>query len=114
MLLNSLGNSRGEIFMPNKKAKGKRAKTRDKLKRRGPRLSVNRLLTEFADGDRVQIDISPDFHSGMPFRRYDGISGKISGKQGSCYKVSLREGNAPRTIITHPAHIRLLMHGNSK
>lgn len=99
--------------MTNKKAKGVRAKTRDKFKRKGTKLSVSRLLKEFANGSTVQVNINASHHSGMPFRRYQGISGKIVGKQGSAFKVSLKEGKAPRTLIVTAAHLKQLDSGRS-
>ena len=100
-------------MVTNKKAKGVRAKTRSKFSRKGTRLSVNDVLQEFDEGSTVQINAAPSFHEGFPFRRYQGISGKIAGKQGKCYKVSLFEGNAPRTIIVHAAHLKLLSVGKN-
>ena len=94
--------------MSNKKAKGVRAKTRDKFKRRGKRLSVNKLLREFKAGDRVQVNINSSVHSGMPFKRYQGISGVVTGMQGRSLRVALREGNAYRTLIVNAAHLKSL------
>jgi len=94
--------------LTNKKAKGVRAKTRDLFKRKGSKLSVSRLLKEFKNGDTVQININSSSHSGLPFRRYQGITGKVVGKQGSAFRVSLKEGNAPRIIITTAAHLKQL------
>lgn len=96
--------------MTNKKAKGVRAKTRDKFKRKGVRLSVNRILKEFSVGDSVQVNVNSSFHSGIPHRRYQGISGRVVGKQGSAFKVAVKEGNAPRTLIVTAAHLKALNH----
>ena len=99
--------------MTNKKAQGIRAKTRDKFKRKGSKLSVSRLLKEFPEGSTVQININSSHHSGIPFRRYQGISGKVIGKQGKAFKVALREGNAPRTLIVTAAHLKTLHAGKA-
>lgn len=94
--------------MASKKAKGKRAKTRHSHKRKASRISVNKLLKEFKTGSAVQITINPSVHSGMPFRRYQGISGSVIGVQGRAVKVAVREGNAKRLLIVHPAHLKEL------
>jgi len=96
--------------LASKKAKGPRAKTRDKFKRKASRLSVNKILRDFTQGDTVQVNINSSFHSGMPHRRYQGISGKILGKQGAAFKVAVKEGNAPRTLIVAAAHLKALQH----
>ena len=94
--------------MSNKKAKGKRAKTRDSHKRRGVRISVNRIRRAFKEGDTVQVVIDASFHRGMPFRRYQGRSGTVVGVQGNCYRVELQEGHSSRLLIAHPAHLKRL------
>lgn len=97
--------------LTNKKAKGQRAKTRDKLKRKGSKLSVNKILKEFnAAGETVQVNINSSFHSGIPHRRYQGISGKVIGRQGNAFKIAVKEGNAPRTLIVTAAHLKVLQH----
>ena len=96
--------------MTNKKAKGIRAKTRSKFKRKGSKLSVNKLLQQFNVGDSVQVNINSSVHSGMPFRRYQGISGRVLGKQGSAFKIAVKEGNAARTLVVTAAHLKTLHH----
>lgn len=96
--------------MTNKKAKGQRTKTRDKLKRKGSRLSVNKILKEFNTGETVQVNINSSFHSGIPHRRYQGISGKVIGRQGNAFRIAVKEGNAPRTLVVTAAHLKALHH----
>lgn len=93
--------------MTNKKAQGVRAKTRDKFKRK-KRATVNLLLQTIPEGTPVQIDVNSSIHSGIPFRRYQGISGVVTGKRGRAFIVATKEGNAPRTLIVGPAHLKVL------
>lgn len=93
--------------MPNKKARGKRAKQRDKLKGRG-KPTVNKLLEEFDEDDTVQININSVVHSGLPHHRFQGKTGRIEGRRGSCYIVSLRDGNMRKNVIVHPVHLKKL------
>lgn len=92
--------------MAGKKARGKRAKTRAKFTRKGPRPTVNRLLQEIPEGKSVQVEIDPSVHEGMAFRRFQGLTGKVIGRQGSAYKVKLMHGSKPKTIIVGAAHIK--------
>ena len=43
--------------MASKKAKGKRAHTRDKFKKRGSKATVNKLLQEIPIGTKIDIKI---------------------------------------------------------
>jgi large subunit ribosomal protein L21e len=92
-----------------KRSKGTRSKTRHVLRKK-PRergLSpITRALQQFEEGDRVSIVIDPSIHKGMPHRRYHGKTGYISGQRGTSYLVDIRQGNAIKTIIARPEHLR--------
>lgn len=91
--------------MPNKKAKGKRAKTRSMLTRKCSRATVNKLLQEFGKGTTVHIRINPAIHSGMPHRRYQGKTAVVAGKRGNAYVLDLKLGKLNKQIIVTAAHI---------
>lgn len=92
--------------MVNKKARGKRSKTRAKLKKKAGKASVNELLKPFKEKARVQVDIRPEAHSGMPSPVYQGASGVVEGKQGSCYRVRVKKGGLERNLIVHGIHLK--------
>ena len=89
-----------------KKARGKRAKTRAKFSRKGPKVSVNKLLQEIPEGKSVQIKVDSAVHSGMPFRRFHGLTGKVKGRQGAAYLVSVSHFGKPKTVLVGAAHIK--------
>ncbi len=92
------------------KHKGVRSKTRHSLKkskREKGRPKVNKFLQEFKEGDKVHIIIDPSVHKGMPHRRFNGKTGTIVGRRGEAYLVKVRNILAWRTIIVHPAHLKL-------
>ncbi len=93
--------------MPNKKSKGKRAKTRKKISK-AKKLTINDLLREFSIGQKVAICINASMHKGMPFRRFHGLAAEIIGKQGNCYVCEFYDGNKLKRIITHAAHLKPL------
>jgi large subunit ribosomal protein L21e len=93
------------IFMTNKKAKGKRSKTRRKFRSKGKK-TVSQLVKTFEEADRVQIHIESSIHSGLPAAKFQGFAGKVVGKRGAVYEVAVRDGNTPRTLIVHPAHLK--------
>lgn len=92
--------------MANKKARGKRAKTRAKLKGKGGKPTLNKILNPLDSGTKVQVDIRPDMHRGMPPAIYQGASGVVEGKQGKAYKVNLKKGKLAKTLIVSGIHLK--------
>jgi large subunit ribosomal protein L21e len=92
-----------------KRSKGLRSKSRHILKKK-PRdrgkISITRALQEFKEGERVNIVIDPSIHKGMPHIRFHGQTGKILGKQGNSYMVSIYDGNKNKSLIIKPEHLR--------
>lgn len=91
------------------KHKGKRSKTRHKMRksvRQKGHPPVNVMLQEFNTGDMVHIAVNPSVHSGMPFRRFHGKTGTVEGKKGKCYIVGIKDMRAKKSIIVHPAHLK--------
>jgi large subunit ribosomal protein L21e len=93
--------------MSSKKAKGKRAKSRDLMKKRGSKPTVNKLLKTFEIGSTVHIKLDSSIHSGLPALIFQGKTGVIKAKKGSCYVVELYKGNKKSEIIVSPAHLLL-------
>src|SRR3989344_3565738 len=93
--------------MSSKKPKGKRAKTRDLFKSKGAKakITVNKLLREFPIGQRVAINIRGRVQDGIPFRRFQGLTGTIVEKRGRSYVVSLAAGEKQKQVIAGPAHL---------
>ncbi|MBI5553775.1 MAG: 50S ribosomal protein L21e [Candidatus Diapherotrites archaeon] len=92
--------------MSSKASKGKRKKSRDLMKRRGPKPSVNDLMAVFSVGTRVHIKLSPSIHSGLPSLRFQGKTGEVIGKRGRSYVVAVRLGNQARQLIIPAAHLQ--------
>lgn len=92
-----------------KRSKGTRSKTRyvfQKKPRERGLSPITRALQQFEEGDRVSIVIDPSIHKGMPHRRYHGKTGYIAGQRGTSYLVDVRQGNAVKTVIARPEHLR--------
>ena len=95
------------IWLVNKKAKGKRSKTRSKLKKKMGRATVNEILRPLSDGQKVQVTIRPEMHSGMPAAVYHGTSGIVKQKQGrNTYAVAIKKGKMDKTLIVHGIHLK--------
>ena len=92
--------------MVNKKAKGKRSKTRSKLKKKLGMVTVNERLRPLADGARVQVDIRPELHGGMPPAIYQGTVGTVQKKQGNAYKVLVKKQGLQKTLIVDGIHFK--------
>jgi len=87
------------------KSHGPRRKTREKFRKTG-RIPINRFIKKFNVGDRVVIDIESSSTRGMPFKRFQGLSGKIVEKRGRAYLVEIKDGNKLKTIIANPEHLK--------
>ena len=94
--------------MTNKKAKGKRAKTRRLFKRKKGKLSVNKLLKSIPIDSTIQINLDSSVHSGMPHKRFHSLTGKVIGKQKKVFKVKVLVGKTLKELLVHPAHLKVL------
>ncbi len=94
-----------------KRSKGQRQGTRQILRRikseRG-RLNIARVMHEYEVGDRVAVVLDGGQQKGMPHRRFNGRSGRISGKQGRAWVVEVKDGNMKKTVVARPEHLRHL------
>ncbi|MBU2589968.1 MAG: 50S ribosomal protein L21e [Nanoarchaeota archaeon] len=87
---------------------GFRRKTRSKLKKQygqKGKISITKFFRKFKDGDKVILKPEPAVQTGMSFPRFQGKSGVISGKQGECYKVVIKDGNLKKIVVVHPVHL---------
>ncbi len=88
---------------------GKRGKTRHKMKKHGPKVSVNDIMAEFNIGDKVQVVIDSSYHSGLPFKSFHGLTGEVIARRGlTGYEVSLLRGNQRLTVVTTAVHLKKL------
>ena len=67
---------------------------------------MSTVLTDYEVGDRVNIVIDPGIHKGMPHRRYHGRTGVVKGKRGRAIEVDVKMGNALKSLIIRPEHLR--------
>ena len=96
--------------MVHHKHRGKMCGTRQKFrknKREKGKPTVNKMLQQFHLGDRVHVCVDSSVHHGMPFRRFIGKTGMVSGKQGVCYLVRIHDMRAEKNILVHPVHLKL-------
>ncbi len=91
------------------KSKGKRSKTRKKMrkniKERG-KVPTLKTIQNFKKGEKASIKINPSIHQGQPHTKFHGRVGTILGKQGKSYMVKIKEGNKAKKIIVRPEHLQ--------
>ena len=87
------------------KSHGPRRRTRAKLKG-GKKFTVNKFLKKFEKGQKVALVFDPSSQKGMPFRRFYGLSGEVTGKRGTAYLVEIRDGGKVKTVIAKPEHLK--------
>lgn len=84
---------------------GSRTKMRKKMDEKGfPK--VNDLVKEFEIGELAAIKINSSVHNGMPAHNFQGYTGRIVGKQGSSYVLSIKVGSVEKKIIAAPVHLK--------
>jgi large subunit ribosomal protein L21e len=92
-----------------RRSKGTRSKTRQILRKRYREKgmpSTTRLLQTFEIGEKASIVIDPSVHKGQPHRRFYGLTGTITGKQGKAYLLEVKTGKKKKTLIVGPEHLR--------
>ena len=88
---------------------GMRKKSRDKLSKtvRSSGISpVVRAIQEFDTGSKVHVLIDPSIHKGMPHPRFHGKTAEVVGKRGRAFVLKVTDGDAPKTLITLPEHLK--------
>ncbi|MBN2127780.1 MAG: hypothetical protein JW703_05360, partial [Candidatus Diapherotrites archaeon] len=92
-------------FVSSKKAKGKRAKSRNLMTKKSPKATVNKLLKEIPIGAKVHVKLDPAIHSGLVALIFQGKTGEVIAKKGRCYVIALNKGNKKAEITINPAHL---------
>ena len=88
---------------------GYRRKTRSKLKknvRAKGKIAIRKHFQTFNDGEKVYLVAESGIQKGIYNPRFHGKSGVVGGKQGSNYKVTIKDGNKVKTILVHPVHLK--------
>ncbi len=88
-----------------KGSKGKMHGTRRKLRKRKD-IAPNQYLRDFSVDEKVQINIEPSSHRGMPSPRFQGKIVRIFEKEGDTYIVKFKEGGKEKKIKTKPVHLK--------
>ncbi len=67
---------------------------------------VTRFFKTFEVGDLAAVNIEPSVHAGMPHHGFQGLTGRISGKQGDCYLLTVKVGSVKKEVLAGPVHLR--------
>ena len=88
---------------------GPRKKTRYKFKkdlRKRGLPPVTCVIQNFDIGQQVHIVCNPSIQKGMPHRRFHGLTGTVLGRRGRAWMLTIRDGNADKTVIARPQHLK--------
>lgn len=91
-----------------KRIGGNRRKTRYKMKKsvsEKGKLHIKRFMQSFEEGEKVLLKAYSSYQKGLFCLRFHGKIGEVSGKQGDCYKVSIKDGNKKKVCVVHPVHM---------
>jgi len=91
------------------RSKGLRSKTRHLLlkdpRKRGV-LPPNRVLRQFEVGTRVAIKLEPSQHKGMTHKRFQGLVGTVTGKQGDAFVLDVMHGDKLKVLVVRAEHLQ--------
>jgi large subunit ribosomal protein L21e len=46
--------------------------------------------------------------SGIPFKRFQGLSGNVIEKRGNAYLIEIKDGNKTKKILATPEHLKTI------
>jgi ribosomal protein L21E len=68
---------------------------------------INRLLQQFAEGQKVLISFNPSFLKGRPNSlRFNNRFGVVVKKQGGSFKIEFKDGNKTKTLVIANVHLK--------
>ncbi len=79
---------------------------RKSIREKGAVPPLSLVMIDYQPGDKVHIITNPSVHSGMPHRRYHGMTGTIVGRRGKAYQVEVRVGSKVKKLFIRPEHLR--------
>ena len=90
-------------------SKGTRFRTRNVFRKK-PRNRglppLGRILTNYEQGEKVDIIIEPSVQKGSPHRRFHGKTAKVDSRRGNAYILRVKDGNKFKMVISRPEHLR--------
>ncbi len=96
-----------DTTMPN--SKGPVRGTRNKLSNRPRERGFSppqRAIQSFEEGQSVHLALDPSVPKGRFHPRFNGLTGRVIGRQGAAYKVQITDGGKEKMIIARPAHLK--------
>ena len=89
------------------KSHGPHRRTREKFRRRGL-TPISHFIRNFDIGTKVVIVINSSSQKGMPFKRFQGLSGKVIDKIGRSYVIEIKDGGKTKKVITPSQHLKAI------
>lgn len=92
-----------------KRIGGLRRKTRSKLTkplRQKSKLGLTKYFQTFKSGDKAVLKAEPSIQKGIFPMSFFGKTGVIQEKEGSCYKVLIKDNKKSKTLLVHPVHLK--------
>jgi large subunit ribosomal protein L21e len=87
---------------------GKRGRTRSKFKKSTGKVTINKIMEEFEENDKVQVVIDSSYHDGLPDKSFHGLTGRVAGFRGNAFEVKLKKGNKEFLVVTNSVHLKRL------
>lgn len=88
---------------------GPRQGTHDKLSNDPRERGISppqRSVQQFDAGQKVHLKIDPSSPNGRFHPRFNGLTGEVTGKQGSAFKVQIDDRGKEKMLIVASEHLR--------
>ncbi|MEK6901304.1 MAG: 50S ribosomal protein L21e [Nanoarchaeota archaeon] len=70
------------------------------------KIPLSKYFQSFTLGDRVHLRLNSSVEKGQFFRRFQGLTGVITGTQkGSCYEIKIQDKDKEKIVYVHPIHL---------
>ena len=92
-----------------KASAGHKRGTRHKMGREvRDKFTIEKLIKEFKEDDKVIIALNPSSRRNYPKGTYQGLAGTVLGMRGTCCVVRVVIGQKEKTLIVSPDHLKTI------
>lgn len=87
------------------KSHGSAHGTRHKFAKESDRtLTVNQMMKEFEEGQKVRVSFHPSVQQGRVHHRFHGRVAEVTGERGDAVEIEIDDGKS-KTLYLNPVHL---------
>ncbi len=70
------------------------------------KVSQKKYLQDFKEGDIVSIGLEPAVSEGSAHPKFVGKTATVIKKEGSCYRLKVKDREKFKEVVIHPVHLK--------